>query len=732
MSTEPLFDLALSVLHGASLLDTVPVDWRTLPALRTALQGLVPATHIEVVCRDPRQCRFERIASPPERDEVTRGPVPNADAFALCDALGRSARRYDRKDLGPALPGQNSGVVAPLSRLGVVQGWLAFGGTVSSDPSAAQVMLIGDLAQLIGAALANEIQTDALRAQGEIAHVLAQGADLKHGFGAISELARRIIAWDAIALVRPDGADRREVIAALGTRADLLAQARSTTSGAQSAIFCRTTAWPATESFEQLSRAGIRSVMQVPLLFKSEPVGLLAFASHEAWAYEKQDLARTESLAALLAAHLALQFSIRQVGESEARYKHLYHQIATAHSKLVQAEKLASVGQLAAGVAHEINNPAAVVMSNLSHLSVALPEGRRLLSKYRSALRAADPAAGARLAADEKALEMPTLDSEVDEAISESLNAMRRIRDIVRSLMRFARGPAAAPELVNLRDLCDRAITVAQNEIRHRARLVRDYQLVPSILCDAASLEQVLVNVLLNAAQAIPEGSAEAHEIRVRLAEDGGHVVLEVRDDGVGIPADVLPRIFDPFFTTKPVGQGTGLGLSIAHDVMTKHGGEIHVESEVGRGTTVRMRLQMPERREPAAAPAAAKRHRVMIIDDELPVLRAAERLLRAQYDTVCVASGDEALKYFEASPAPDLILCDLMMPAMTGMDLYDQIVERFAALAGRVVFMTGGAFTPRAREFAEKMANRLVEKPLEGRELREIVQRHLPGANAL
>lgn len=738
-------ELARALLHAASLLEETTDRFSTLPALRVALAPLLPVTYLEVVYRDGRAGCFERASVWAGRAEVTRSPVPTAWALAFAIESGNAgAGTLASFDLLQA-PGLADAELrrlarAPLRRGDASRGWIACAGPDDEAYDAAQLELLGDLGLLIGAALATDRQTATLATQSRIAELLASGGEVTRSFGELAEHLRNVLHFEHAALVGPAGPDgSQEVLATAGS-----AMAAMTCGvridgeefpGARPRRMTYEPLWNAHESLRKVAAAGVRSLLHLPLVFKGERQGCLCLTSSLENAYLDEDAERAEGIATLCAAHLALQQSVRRLESSEAEYRGLYHQIAATHTQLVQAEKLASVGQLAAGVAHEINNPAAVVMSNLSHLSATLPDTRRLLARYRTALRAADPAAALRLASDELAVDLPTVEAELDEAVGESLHAMRRIRDIVRSLMRFARGPSAQPEMVNLRDLAERAVSVAQNELRHRARLVRDYRVVPNILADPGSLEQVLVNLLLNAAQSIPEGDAESHEIRVRVAEESGFVVVEIRDDGVGIPAEVLPRVFDPFFTTKPVGQGTGLGLSIAHDVVSKHGGEIQLESEPKRGTCVRVRLPLPGPSgavattgspETAAAPPQPARPVVMIVDDEPGVLRAAERLLRGDFATVCVASGDAALRSLASNVVPDLIICDLMMPAMTGADLYEHIAERYPHLEPRVMFMTGGAFTPRARAFAERMEARLVEKPLDGKELREVVQRNL------
>lgn len=234
-------------------------------------------------------------------------------------------------------------------------------------------------------------------------------------------------------------------------------------------------------------------------------------------------------------------------------------------ARLVLADRLAAVGTLAAGVAHEINNPLAFVLSNLSFLSQELEGLKRELPPGR-------------------------LD-EFDEVLREASDGADRVRNIVRDLRTFSRVEEAQPTAVNLQTVLESAITLARGEIKQRAQLVRDYADVPYVAGSEGRLGQVFLNLLINAAQAIPTGAPHQHEVRVVLRAEANRVIAEVHDTGSGIPAELRERIFDPFFTTKPVGEGTGLGLSICHGIVTSFGGEITVESEVGRGSIFRVSL---------------------------------------------------------------------------------------------------------------------------------------------
>jgi CheY-like chemotaxis protein len=265
----------------------------------------------------------------------------------------------------------------------------------------------------------------------------------------------------------------------------------------------------------------------------------------------------------------------------------------------------------------------------------------------------------------------------------------------------------------------DEAIKMTESQVRHSARIVREYATTPFVLADEARLSQVFVNLIINAAQAIDDGAASEHRIVVRtMVDDGGRAVVEVSDTGKGIPPDIVARIFDPFFTTKAVGAGMGLGLTICHRIIADLGGETLVDSEPGRGTTIRVVL--PAATEQALlpvedvrpAPVAKRRGRVLVIDDEPAIGRAIQRVLGAAHDVVVETSARLALQRLAGEPNFDVILCDLMMPNLGGVDVFASLSASAPELAKRIVFLTGGATT----------ANIVLAKPFTSEALRRIV----------
>ena len=305
------------------------------------------------------------------------------------------------------------------------------------------------------------------------------------------------------------------------------------------------------------------------------------------------------------------------------------------------------------------------------------------------------------------------------------------MRLIVRDLKSFSRSPSEELNaLVDVNAVMDSSLRMAWNEIRHRARLVKVYGRLPAVLGNEARIGQVFLNLIVNAAQALQEGRAQDNEIRVETRHEGARAIVEVVDTGPGIPPEIIGRIFDAFFTTKAVGVGTGLGLAICQRIVFDMGGELTVESALGKGTTFRVALPIAGRRsEPArAGPAsvAGRRGRILVVDDEKLVIRAVERTLSNDHDVVAVVAAREALAMCAAGEKFDLILCDLMMPDMTGMDLYRELSVIAPEQAMRMIFLTGGAFTPLSRQFLSETPKEHIDKPFDPANLQAVVRRQL------
>jgi signal transduction histidine kinase/CheY-like chemotaxis protein len=378
------------------------------------------------------------------------------------------------------------------------------------------------------------------------------------------------------------------------------------------------------------------------------------------------------------------------------------------------AQRLASVGTLAAGVAHEINNPLTYVASNLAFVG-------DLLERLRGGTEHAGDVA------------------EAEAAIREAQEGARRVRNIVRDLKFVSRAPDARRVEVDVVSEIRAAINLSQGEVKHRARLVTRLDPVPTVLSSEGQLGQVFVNLLVNAAQAIPEGHPSENEVRVATRTDAaGWTLVEVSDTGAGIPAALRGRIFEPFFTTKSVGTGTGLGLSICHGIVTSLGGDIEVESEDLRGSTFRVRLppaQPQDRRTPVrlvAAPPPLPRGRVLVVDDEPLIGKSVSRMLGRAHEVVVVSEPRQALARLLAGERFDLVLCDLMMPDMNGMELARELERRRPGATEPFVFITGGAFTSGAQDFLERSGRAHLQKPFEAEALEAILRQRMEAVAAV
>jgi PAS domain S-box-containing protein len=363
-------------------------------------------------------------------------------------------------------------------------------------------------------------------------------------------------------------------------------------------------------------------------------------------------------------------------------------------ARLQVTERLASLGTLAAGVAHEINNPLSYVASNLDYVASKLGELADVLGPHYPALEA---------------------------ALADSRTGAGRIREIVTNLTTFAGRGGAGKGKVDPNAALEFALRVADSAVRHRARLVRELLPVPPVVGGEGALGQVFLNLLVNAAQAIPPGRASTSTITVRSRFDAARqrVVVEIADTGSGIAPEHLDHIFEPFFTTKPVGSGTGLGLFVCHGIVSALGGQIEVESAAGHGSTFRVSLPAVEG-EPDSAGAPS----LLVIDDE-PLLGASlQRAFEGRFRVEAVTDPRAALDRIRAGERFDLVLVDLVMPDMTGREFMERLAEIAPAQARSAAFTTGGPVDEEARRFTDEARAPLLEKPLELQRLADLVER--------
>lgn len=371
-------------------------------------------------------------------------------------------------------------------------------------------------------------------------------------------------------------------------------------------------------------------------------------------------------------------------------------------TQLVLADRLASLGTMAAGVGHEINNPLTWIIGNITLALELLQE------------------MGAQA-------EVEPL-SEIRDALDEAVMGTSRLSTIVRDLRLFSRvddkqGATADPNQVvrsNSRML--------RNELKHRTEFELDLTPVPEVLGDAPRLGQILTNLLVNALHALPDRPQRENLIRVSTRYAGDHVILAVSDNGVGIPPALRSRIFDPFFTTKDIGSGTGLGLSICHSLVTRLGGRIELESEPGRGTVFRVHLVPASSMDHPSLPSqevaeSGDRKRILCIDDEPSVGRLIARTFRKMHEVTVETDSERALERLRHGERYDAIICDLMMPVMSGIEFFDRLRSLDPALAERCGFITGGVFTEGARSFADALpSTHLVRKPFQPNDIKAMV----------
>jgi PAS domain S-box-containing protein len=371
-------------------------------------------------------------------------------------------------------------------------------------------------------------------------------------------------------------------------------------------------------------------------------------------------------------------------------------------ARLMQAEKLAALGTLAAGVAHEINNPLAYLLLSLDMLARQLPK----------------------LPAD------PSLLPQLMRLVADAQHGGRRVKTIVRDLQTFTRRDDAQIGPVQLAAAIDGALSIAAHELRHVPPLVRRLEQVPHVLGHPARFEQLFLNLILNALHAIEDLPQSRRVIELAIAPGAGDtVVATVRDAGHGMSEETRARATEPFFTTKALGLGTGLGLSICQSIAHAAGGEITVESELDRGTTVTLTLpayrgELNEQRRsaPPSANETIRRASILIVDDERAVASSLAAALNDEHDVTTCNSVAEARSSLQQRSEYDVILCDVVMPGEGGPELLAHLRAAHPELTQRFAFMTGGASLPIAEHLRAEAPYPQLEKPFELEAVRGLI----------
>jgi len=370
--------------------------------------------------------------------------------------------------------------------------------------------------------------------------------------------------------------------------------------------------------------------------------------------------------------------------------------------KMMQNDRLVSLGQLAAGVGHEINNPLCSILLKLE-----------LLQEEQKSLNTDDAA----------------------KVLSEIKDGLERIKYITNDLKTLARNrDEDVLSNIDINRVLKATIHMTRNEIEHRAKLVFEPQDVKPVYANEARMSQVILNILINAIQSIEPGHADENEISVKTRTANGHVIMEFRDTGSGIPEEMKDRLFQPFQTTKPVGQGTGLGLSICESIIRKYNGTIECESIIGKGSLFRVILPISEVQEssiiqPESAPPNANKlettgRRVLIVDDDKEVLGMFHNIVSRKFEATSFNDSREALKAIASGQNFDCIVCDLMMPNLGGMEFFQKLKEVSPEHCKKIIYITGGSFTSVTDQFLRTPGIVFMEKPISFKDLLSAIEK--------
>lgn len=389
-------------------------------------------------------------------------------------------------------------------------------------------------------------------------------------------------------------------------------------------------------------------------------------------------------------------------------------------SRSILSDKLATVGTLAAGVVHEINNPMTWILQNLALMKTELQDLmadiNRLLSNVSEETML-----------DKKINKLMTFTEVVKHTLvkladvnDESIEGADRVHDIVRSLKNYARVDDETAALVDVHGVINMAIKMAYHEFKNYAKLERDFApSMPPTMLQRGKLQQVLLNLILNAAQALTESHSEKKCICIKTRVNDNRIQIDISDNGSGISQENLAHIFEPFFTTKPVGIGTGLGLPICQEILHSLGGEIKVQSQIGEGSTFTVLIPLIEENRGLNISYSNKdviqisHGTILVVDDEPSLLKTMQRILEPHHEVVLAKGGYAALEFLSRQPERfDVIVSDLSMPDVNGKDLYFYLLDKHPGLEQRIIFVTGGVDLLHFKQFLTDIKNPCIEKP--------------------
>ena len=402
----------------------------------------------------------------------------------------------------------------------------------------------------------------------------------------------------------------------------------------------------------------------------------------------------------------------------EADLEEAYRALKEIEAHLVRSSRLAAIGEIAAGIAHEVNNPAASTLTNLELLHGDL-------QKLSAEVHSPDRTVSSLVAA------MEVFCSEACDSVRDSLEGIQRIAFIVKGLRGFARIDGDDVASLDVNEVVQTACNLVRHQIRHVAHVEFDLRAGERLPASRGRLIQVVLNLLLNAAQAIEEGGGGTILVTTSSTSDG--VLLRVEDDGPGVPAEIALRVFDPFFTTKGADRGTGLGLSVCADIIHRHRGTFRLGKGQLSGACFEAMIPLqtglsPRLTSRSTLPPAGPPLRILVIDDEVMLIRAYRRLLGRQHDVVAAYGGEEALAVLACDQAFDLILCDLMMPGTDGVGVYEGMERNYPDLLARVVFSSGGPTSARAQDFLRRPGIVCLDKPISSEALMDFVAQRQSG----